>query len=228
MRTRQTEIAVTHTEVDRRPMDAFNVDLGFIKRDVTRVSDDVLALQEDRARDREENMRLKRRMDELKVSNTLAAMDRDKIKKEFFSMRVWVSGFMYEVMGRGIVEARPSKSIDVLAVYGDAKHSESQGPPDAPQCILSSFVNTAAYEKLILWFVIMERGFLSSSSMNKKDNREDKTKKGSVFSDLASKITNIDGKMIGKDGKPLLVVRRVVFHKHISVAEVREADQACM
>ncbi|GJZ44265.1 putative reverse transcriptase domain-containing protein [Tanacetum coccineum] len=206
MRTRQTEIAVTHTEVDRRPMDAFNVDLGFIKCDVTRVSDDVLALQEDRARDREENMRLKRRMDELKVSNTLAAMDRDKIKKEFFSMRVWVSGFMYEVMGRGIVEARPSKSIDVLAVYGDVKHSESQGPPYGPR------------------FVIMERGFLSSSSMNKKDNREDKTKKGSVFSDLASKITNIDGKMIGKDGKPLLVVRRVVFHKHISVAEDVSTD----
>ncbi|GKD49599.1 hypothetical protein Tco_1278575, partial [Tanacetum coccineum] len=70
----------------------------------------------------------------------------------------------------------------------------------------------------------MERGFLSSSSMNKKDNREDKTKKGSVFSDLASKITNIDGKMIGKDGKPLLVVRRVVFHKHISVAEDVSTD----
>ncbi|GJU81521.1 hypothetical protein Tco_1283886 [Tanacetum coccineum] len=74
----------------------------------------------------------------------------------------------------------------------------------------------------------MERGFLSSSSMNKKDNGEDKTKKGSVFSDLASKITNIDGKMIGKDGKPLRAVRRVVFQEPISVAEVSEADQACM
>ncbi|GKD23968.1 hypothetical protein Tco_1225671 [Tanacetum coccineum] len=74
----------------------------------------------------------------------------------------------------------------------------------------------------------MERGFLSSSSMNKKDNGEDKTKKGSVFSDLASKITNIDGKMIGKDGKPLRAVRRVVFQEPISVAEVSEADQACV
>ncbi|GJZ79078.1 zinc knuckle CX2CX4HX4C containing protein [Tanacetum coccineum] len=67
----------------------------------------------------------------------------------------------------------------------------------------------------------MERGFLSRSSMNKKDNGEDKTKKGSVFSDLASKITIIDGKMIGKDGKPLRAVRRVVFQEPISVAEVR-------
>ncbi|GKC34084.1 putative reverse transcriptase domain-containing protein [Tanacetum coccineum] len=64
--------------------------------------------------------------------------------------------------------------------------------------------------------------------MNKKDNGEDNTKKGLVFSDLASKITNIDGKMIGKDGKPLRAVRRVVFQEPISVAKVSEADQACV
>ncbi|GKC03172.1 hypothetical protein Tco_0994782 [Tanacetum coccineum] len=111
MRTRQTEIVVTRTRVDRirRRIDAFDVDLGLIKQDATRVSDDVLALQEDSARDREENMRLERRLDELEVS-----------------------GFMFEVMRRGVVEARPSESIDVLAVYGDAHHSEPQGPPDGP------------------------------------------------------------------------------------------------
>ncbi|GJY15581.1 hypothetical protein Tco_0386003 [Tanacetum coccineum] len=111
MRTRQTEIVVTRTRVDRirRRIDAFDVDLGLIKQDATRVSDDVLALQDDSARDREENMRLERRLDELEVS-----------------------GFMFEVMRRGVVEARPSESIDVLAVYGDAHHSEPQGPPDGP------------------------------------------------------------------------------------------------
>ncbi|GJV51143.1 hypothetical protein Tco_1446884 [Tanacetum coccineum] len=71
-------------------------------------------------------------------------------------------------------------------------------------------------------------GFLLSRSMNKKDNREDKTKKGLVFSDLASKIINIDRKMIGKDGKPLQAVRRVVFQEPIFVVEVSEADQACV
>ncbi|GKC82902.1 hypothetical protein Tco_1138619, partial [Tanacetum coccineum] len=46
MRTRQTEIAVTRTGVNRirMCMDAFDVDLGFIERDATRTSDDVLAL----------------------------------------------------------------------------------------------------------------------------------------------------------------------------------------
>ncbi|GKB02958.1 putative reverse transcriptase domain-containing protein [Tanacetum coccineum] len=34
--------------------------------------------------------------------------------------------------------------------------------------------------------------------------------------------------MIGKDGKPLRAVRRVVFQEPISVAEVSEADQACV
>ncbi|GJS29616.1 hypothetical protein Tco_0490236 [Tanacetum coccineum] len=64
--------------------------------------------------------------------------------------------------------------------------------------------------------------------MNKKDNGEDKTKKGLVFSNLASKITNIDGKMIGKDGKPLRAVRCVVLQEPIFVVEVSKADQACV
>ncbi|GJV62088.1 hypothetical protein Tco_1468188 [Tanacetum coccineum] len=111
-------------------MNAFDVDLGFIEQDATRVSDDVLALQGDWARDRDENKRLKRRLDELEVSNTLAAIEQDRIERKLYSMRAWVFGFMSEVMGRGAVEARPSESIDVLAVYGDAKRLEPQGPPD--------------------------------------------------------------------------------------------------
>ncbi|GKC67527.1 hypothetical protein Tco_1100125 [Tanacetum coccineum] len=110
MRTYQTENVTTRTGVDRfrRRMDAFDINLAFIEQDATRTSDDALALQEERARDREENRRLKRRVDELEVSNTLAAMDQDRIEREFFSMRVWVSGFMSEVMGRDTIEARPT------------------------------------------------------------------------------------------------------------------------
>ncbi|GJV53260.1 reverse transcriptase domain-containing protein [Tanacetum coccineum] len=72
----------------------------------------------------------------------------------------------------------------------------------------------------------MERGFVSSSSTNKKDAGEGMTKKDSLFCDLASKITNIDGKIIGKDGKPLRSVRRVVFQDPITVTEVNKADVA--
>nr|GEV47224.1 hypothetical protein [Tanacetum cinerariifolium] len=98
-----------------------------------RVSDDVLTQQEDKAKDREEIRRLKRWLNAVEVSNTLLAMDQDRIERVLFSMRVWVSRFMSEVMGRGVLEARPSKSIDVLVVYGDAQHCEPQGPHDGPQ-----------------------------------------------------------------------------------------------
>ncbi|GKC49486.1 hypothetical protein Tco_1072231 [Tanacetum coccineum] len=51
--SRETEIATTRSGVDRagRRIDAFDVDVGFIKRDTTRTSDNVLALQEGRASD---------------------------------------------------------------------------------------------------------------------------------------------------------------------------------
>ncbi|GKC46805.1 hypothetical protein Tco_1064527 [Tanacetum coccineum] len=75
-------------------------------------------------------MRIKRRLDELEVSNTLAAIDPNRIERKLYIMRAWVFGFMSEVMGKGAMEARPSESIDVLAVYGDAKRLEPQGPPD--------------------------------------------------------------------------------------------------
>nr|GEY14060.1 hypothetical protein [Tanacetum cinerariifolium] len=76
MRTHQTEIAATHSRVNRieRRMDTYDVDLGFIKKDATMTSDQVLALQE-------ENYRLRRHVDSLEVSNTLAAMQQDRIER---------------------------------------------------------------------------------------------------------------------------------------------------
>nr|GEX57935.1 reverse transcriptase domain-containing protein [Tanacetum cinerariifolium] len=94
------------------------------KSDDTRTGVD----REGRARYQEKMRKLERLVDALEVSNTLMAMDRDMIKRDFFSMLVWLSEFM----GWGAIEACPRKSIDVLAVYGDAKPSEPHGPPDGP------------------------------------------------------------------------------------------------
>ncbi|GKD27658.1 hypothetical protein Tco_1233872, partial [Tanacetum coccineum] len=58
---------------------------------------------EGRARDQEKMRKLERRVDTLEV----------------------VYGMRYH-------GGTPSESIDVLAVYGDAKHSEPHGPPDGP------------------------------------------------------------------------------------------------
>nr|GEZ01177.1 hypothetical protein [Tanacetum cinerariifolium] len=60
----------------------------------------------------------------------------------------------------------------------------------------------------------------SSSAHVRKVERVSKWKKDSVFIDLASKITNIDRKMICEDGKPLRAVRRVVFQDPITVVEI--------
>ncbi|GKA07365.1 hypothetical protein Tco_0686589 [Tanacetum coccineum] len=84
------------------------------------------SLLEDRAKDWEENRRLKRRVDELEVS-----------------------GFMSDIMGWGAVEAHPSESIDVLAIYGDAKHSKPQGPPDGPKTMPPRRLQRRAVERLV-------------------------------------------------------------------------------
>nr|GEX60871.1 putative reverse transcriptase domain-containing protein [Tanacetum cinerariifolium] len=108
MRTLQIDIVVTRTRVDRirRRMDAFDVDLGFVERDATRTSDNLLALQEDRSRDQEKIRKLERRVDALKVSNTLMAMDRDMMEIEFLAC---VFGFLRAI--KRIVKNQVAEAI---------------------------------------------------------------------------------------------------------------------
>ncbi|GJR55684.1 hypothetical protein Tco_1406205 [Tanacetum coccineum] len=79
--------------------------------------------------------RIWRRMYAFDIDLDFIKQDATRTIDDVFTLRmgVWASGFMSEVIGRGVVKARPSESIDVLAVYGDAKYSDSQGPPDGPQ-----------------------------------------------------------------------------------------------
>ncbi|GJX56536.1 zinc knuckle CX2CX4HX4C containing protein [Tanacetum coccineum] len=48
----------------------------------------------------------------------------------------------------------------------------------------------------------MDKGFLNRKSSCKKHDDGGSMEKSSLLGDLAGKIKNIDGKMIGKDGKP--------------------------
>ncbi|GJV28355.1 hypothetical protein Tco_1384803 [Tanacetum coccineum] len=111
-------------------MDAFDVDIGFVEQATTIVEDDVLALQaraetaearqlqaeQERASDREEIQRLRRRLDA-------------------------VDGYH---RGR-----HPSERIDVLAVYGDARFSESQGPPDGSLTMPPRRLRQRVVERLV-------------------------------------------------------------------------------
>ncbi|GKF36424.1 hypothetical protein Tco_0113182, partial [Tanacetum coccineum] len=106
MKTHRTEIAITGTGVDKVQscMDAFNVDISFVEQATTRVEGD----------------RLRARVESAEVTATLAAMDKDRIERELYWIRGWLSGLQSEIIRRGAVEAHPIESIDVLAVYGDA------------------------------------------------------------------------------------------------------------
>ncbi|GJR33138.1 zinc knuckle CX2CX4HX4C containing protein [Tanacetum coccineum] len=75
----------------------------------------------------------------------------------------------------------------------------------------------------------MEQGFLnrSSKSKNKKKDLSDSIqKKASLLTDLAKKVKNIEGKMLGKDGKPMKAVRYVKSVEAPVVAESMDANRA--
>nr|GEV63641.1 hypothetical protein [Tanacetum cinerariifolium] len=62
-----------------------------------------------------------------------------------------------------------------------------------------------------------DNGFLNKASMAKKKNNGDSNETSSLLSELAKKVKNIDGKMLGKDGKPLKPYRCVKWAEPPSV-----------
>ncbi|GJU44839.1 zinc knuckle CX2CX4HX4C containing protein [Tanacetum coccineum] len=63
----------------------------------------------------------------------------------------------------------------------------------------------------------MDKGFLNRKSSCKKHDDGGSMEKSSLLGDLAGKIKNIDGKMIGKDGKPMMARRCVRSSKATKV-----------
>ncbi|GJY64066.1 hypothetical protein Tco_0465526, partial [Tanacetum coccineum] len=118
---REAEIDAARSQVDglNDRIETYDYDLGFIDRDMTRTSNKVLALED-------EGDRLRMRLDLVEASHTLITMDRERLERDIYNMRVW----MAERMEWGAMEARPSDSIDVLAFYGTAQPPEPRRPPD--------------------------------------------------------------------------------------------------
>ncbi|GJW63470.1 putative reverse transcriptase domain-containing protein [Tanacetum coccineum] len=71
---------------------------------------------------------LKTHWESAKISATFTGIDKDMIEGELYNMRAWMFAIQQEMFRREAVEARPIESIDVLAVYEDARLSDSQGP----------------------------------------------------------------------------------------------------
>ncbi|GJV49587.1 hypothetical protein Tco_1439799 [Tanacetum coccineum] len=67
----------------------------------------------------------------------------------------------------------------------------------------------------------MDKGFLNRKSTGKKDVDNGLMKKGSLLGDLAGKIKNIDGKILGKNGKPV-VARRCIRSSGVTKESVSD------
>ncbi|GJS39737.1 hypothetical protein Tco_0564780 [Tanacetum coccineum] len=60
----------------------------------------------------------------------VAKVDRYRLECELYNVRVQMHAIQQEMYWRGFEENRPTKSIDVLATYGDADPPELQEPSD--------------------------------------------------------------------------------------------------
>ncbi|GKF71266.1 hypothetical protein Tco_0207380, partial [Tanacetum coccineum] len=70
---------------------------------------------------RVENTRLRRELEEAQMSNTLLRMGLRRTQKVLRKMSYWAYGFYEGMLRIGAVGDRPSKAIDVLAVYGESQ-----------------------------------------------------------------------------------------------------------
>ncbi|GJW44994.1 zinc knuckle CX2CX4HX4C containing protein [Tanacetum coccineum] len=74
-----------------------------------------------------------------------------------------------------------------------------------------------------------EQGFLNRSTKpktKKKDIRDSSSKAAPLLIDLAKKVRNIEGKMLGKDSKPIKPYRQVKAIENPIVVEAMDADRA--
>ncbi|GJR08642.1 putative reverse transcriptase domain-containing protein [Tanacetum coccineum] len=68
---------------------------------------------------RVENIRLRKELEEAQISNTLMSMSRDRAKRDLFHLGVGPYRYHEEAVVARVVGVKPSKAIDVLAVYGE-------------------------------------------------------------------------------------------------------------
>ncbi|GJX79063.1 hypothetical protein Tco_0327212 [Tanacetum coccineum] len=173
--THRTDIAEAHKEATRaqRRLDRFIWDMSFIiEQDIpelmkgsTSTGDRLTLLEQEQVKNREDIQRLKNQVHSTNIYATLAAMDKDRIKKnqdqdgkqirelrhrltsaeirlevasvdwyrlecELYSVQAQMYAIQQELYWRGFKENCPTKSIDVLATYGDADPPKLQEPSD--------------------------------------------------------------------------------------------------
>ncbi|GJS02656.1 hypothetical protein Tco_0319164 [Tanacetum coccineum] len=94
-------------------------DLGVVEHQNDKIVNVVVTL-DDRVRKLkqytagEENQRRKKKLKSNEMSDTFLRLDRDRVKRDFYELRVWAYGFYQKMIRVGDVrEERPSEAIDV-------------------------------------------------------------------------------------------------------------------
>ncbi|GKC47849.1 hypothetical protein Tco_1065571 [Tanacetum coccineum] len=67
---------------------------------------------------RVENIKLKRELEAVGISNTLLYMGQEQTDRELYRLKAWTYDFYDEMVQAGFVGVKPGEAIDVLAVYG--------------------------------------------------------------------------------------------------------------
>ncbi|GJU05571.1 putative reverse transcriptase domain-containing protein [Tanacetum coccineum] len=120
---------------NRRRYAKLDADLGVEEQFSSRVEGRMIVLEDcfrefGNAEDRVERKKLKRDLEEAKLSNTILRMDKEQVERDLYQMRAWAYGFYQEMIRiRAIPEERSSEAIDVLVVYGETPHLSCKDPP---------------------------------------------------------------------------------------------------
>ncbi|GJS03420.1 hypothetical protein Tco_0319928 [Tanacetum coccineum] len=113
----------------------------FIKHDATRTSDDVLALQEGRAKDQEKIRKLERRVDALEVSNTLAAMDQDRMERETMPPRRLKGRAVERLMANRVAKAIAEYERNKTNPKGARGNAGGDTSSEVRRCSYKTFLN---------------------------------------------------------------------------------------
>ncbi|GJV23448.1 hypothetical protein Tco_1376143 [Tanacetum coccineum] len=113
----------------RRCLDILEFYLGIVEwngdkveHKVVTLKDRILELEQDGVR--KENKRLRKKLESAEVSVTLARIDRDRVERDLYHLRVCAYGFYRDMIRSGVVEERPNKAINVLAIFGETQPPE--------------------------------------------------------------------------------------------------------
>ncbi|GJY22569.1 hypothetical protein Tco_0396227 [Tanacetum coccineum] len=82
------------------------------------------------AEEKAECKKLKKEMEDARLSNTLLRMQKEQVERDLYWTRVQAHEFYQEMIRRGVVfEERPNEAIDVLVKDEESPSSEPRGSP---------------------------------------------------------------------------------------------------